>query len=524
MRCWTWNEIGVRPLVFPVLALGLGCALPPPGSGNTWLLGCLAAGLAGSACFLRARAGAHAVLLAAAVLAGSVLGAFAARSTILPTGSPALLEGRLGSVELDDRGGRAVLEVARVDGSPARARTRLWWSDPAVHPWVAQRVQLRAELRADAGPDAWGQFDTGAAWRARGLSTSGRLVPGSLVPLSPPPAWSRRVTEQREAFGRWARGRLGDADAAALVGALAAGLRSELGPGWEERFARSGLAHVLSVSGLHVAALALLLAGLLGAVLRAFPALVRRVDPRRPAAVAALPVVWAYVVFTGTQPPAVRSALMLSLVLAGRALQRHTDGLNTLALAAGLLLVIDPASVRDLSLQLSFTAVLALILLAPRLRAGVPLPLPDPARPRGWRRAGERVREALLGVCTASAAVTLASVPLVASAFHRVSVVGWAVNVVALPVASVLTLACAITAGAFCLSPALAALPLLVAATAARALLALVRIGAAVPFGVLPSPSFSWPAALAFAFGLLGVALGVRRAGWLVVASTAAVL
>jgi competence protein ComEC len=435
-----------------------------------------------------------------------------------------LLEGRLGSVERDDRGGRAVLEVARVDGVPARARTRLWWSDAAVHPWAGQRVQLRAELRADEGPDVWGQFDTGAAWRARGLSTAGRLLPGSLVPLSPPPAWSRRIAEQREAFGRWTRGQPGDADAAALVGALAAGLRSELGPGWEDRFARSGLAHVLSVSGLHVAALALVLAVLLGAVLRAFPALVRRIDPRRPAAVVALPVVWAYVLFTGTQPPAVRSALMLSLVLAGRALQRHTDGLNALALAAGLLLVVDPASVHDLSLQLSFSAVLALILLAPRLRAWVPVPLPDRARPPGWRRAGERLREAFLGVCTASAAVTLASVPLVAGAFHRVSIVGWAVNVVALPVASVLTLACAITAGAFCLSPALAALPLLVASTAARGLLALVRVGAAVPFGVLPAPSFSWPAALAFALGLLGVALGVRRARWLVVASTVAVL
>ena len=186
--------------------------------------------------------------------------------------------------------------------------------------------------------------------------------------------------------------------------------------------------------------------------------------------------------------------------------------------------MVDPATVHDLSLQLSFTAVLALVLLAPRLRAWIPLPPPDPARRPGWRRLGEQLREGLLGVCTASAAVTLASIPLVASAFHRVSLVGWAVNVVAVPVASVLTLACAVTAGTFCLSPALAGLPLLLAATAARALLALVRVGAAVPFGVLPSPSFSWPATLAFALGLLGVALGVRRSGWLVVAATVAVL
>jgi competence protein ComEC len=98
------------------------------------------------------------------------------------------------------------------------------------------------------------------------------------------------------------------------------------------------------------------------------------------------------------------------------------------------------------------------------------------------------------------------------------------VNVLALPVASVLTLGCALTAGAFCLSPGLAAAPLVVASLAARALLALVRAGAEVPLGVLPSPSFSWPAAAAFGLGLLGVALGVRRAGWVVAVAMAAVL
>ncbi len=524
MGCWRWKDLGIRPLLFPVLALGLGSALPALARPAPAVIACLAAALATIAFALRAREGAHLALLASAILTGAVLAARAERSTPLPVGRPVLLEGRLASAEAHARGGRGVLEVSRVDDQTARARTRLWWSDPESHPWAGQRVRLRTQLRADVGPESWGQPDLGAAARARGLLTSGRILPGSLVPLSAPDDWRRWVSERREAFGRWTRGRLADADAAALVCALAAGLRSELAPEWEDRFARSGLAHVLSVSGLHVAALALVLAALLAGMLRGVPALVLRLDARRPAALAALPLVWGYVVFTGNQPPAVRSALMLALVLAGRALQRHTDALNALALAAGLLLVADPASVRDLSLQLSFTAVLALVLLAPRLRALVPVRPPDPRCPHRWRRAVEQVREALLGVFTASAAVTLASVPLVATAFHRISLVGCVVNVLALPVASVLTLACAVTAGAFCLSPALAAAPLLVASLAARALLALVGAGAAVPLGVLPSPSFSWPAGAAFALGLLGVALGVRRSGWVVALAVAAVL
>jgi len=524
MHGWRWKDLGIRPLGFPVLALGAGAALPGLTRSRPLLFACLAALLATIAFAARRWPGAHLGLLTAAVFVGSVLAASVERATPLPTGASVRLEGRLASVEVDARGGRGVLEVARVDGMPAHARTRLWWGETELRPWGGQRVQLQAELRADLGPDSWGQYDIGAAARARGLSTSGRVVPGSLVPLSSPEPWRRWIAERRERFGTWTREHLDRSDDAALVCALAAGLRSGLGSDWEDRFARSGLAHVLSVSGLHVAALALVLAAVLAGLLRAVPAVVRRLDARRPAALAALPLVWGYVVFTGNQPPAVRSALMLSVVLLGRAAQRPTDSLNALALAAGVLLIVDPASVRDLSLQLSFTAVLALVLLAPRLRALLPVARPDPRRPGRWRRGLDQLREALLGVCAASAAVTVASVPLVATAFHRVALVGWLTNVVALPVASVLTLACAVTAGMFCISPSLAAPPLLVASVASRALLAIVRAGAAVPLGTLSSPGFPWPATLVFALGLLGVALGVRRSGWAAALALAVVL
>jgi len=524
MRGLSWTDVRLRPLALPVVALGLGCAWPEVARSSPLPLACLAAGLAALAVARHRRPGAHLALVAAAALSGSILVSRAGRSEPLPVGRPVQLEGRLASVEVDARLGRGVLEVARADGDPARARARLWWNETELHPWAGQRVQLRAELRRDLGPDSWGQLDAGAASRARGLEVSGRVLPGSLVPLGPPPGWRRWVGEHREAFGRLVRDRVPDPDAAALVGALAAGLRSELGPEWEERFARSGLAHVLSVSGLHVAALGLLLASALTLLLRTSPALVRRLDAGRPAALAALPLVWGYVLFTGEQPPAIRSSLMLTVVLLGRALWRPADALNALALAAGVLLVLDPASIRDLSLQLSFTAVLALILLAPRLRARIPVRPPDPRRPERWRRALERLREGALGTCAASAAVTLASLPLVATAFHRASIVGCVVNVLALPVASALTVACALSAGAFCLTPALAAGPLWIASRAAGALLGLVRAGAAVPGGVVALPSFSWPFALAFAAGLLGFALGVRRAGWLAALAVAAVL
>jgi competence protein ComEC len=514
----------MRPLVAPVLALGLGVAGAAPLDCGPILPALLAACAAtGAVCCRSHRLALPAVLLAA-LLTGASLGARAASGDRLPTDGPVLLEGRLLSVDVDGRGARGTLAVTRANGLPIRSRTRLWWNDPSRRPWAGEELRLSAELREDVGPESWGEFDRGRAARARGLRTGGRVLPGSEVPLRPASAWQRWLAERREGFGVRARATVTDPDAATLLAALGAGLRSELGPTWEERFARAGVAHVLSVSGLHVAALALAAALLLGVLLRLVPGCARRLDPRRPAALAALPLVWGYVLFTGQQAPAVRSAVMLSVLLLGRVLQRHTDALQGLALAAGVLLVVDPASVHELSLQLSFTAVAALILLAPRLRRAVPLPQPDPLRSSGRRLLLARVREAALSTAVASAAVTLASLPLVASAFHRVSLAGVLVNVVALPLCSALTLLAATAGGAFCLAPALASPPLWLGGLAARALLGLVRFASEVPGAVLPLPGFGPLTAFGFAAGMLALALGRRRLAWLAPLALAAVV
>ena len=134
MRGWSWSDLGIRPLVFPVLALGAGSALPALTRSDPPTFAWLAALLATVAFVARRWPGAHLGLLASGVLIGSVLAARAEHATPIPTGAPVRLEGRFASVEVDPRGGRGVLEVARVDGASARARTRLWWSDPELHP------------------------------------------------------------------------------------------------------------------------------------------------------------------------------------------------------------------------------------------------------------------------------------------------------------------------------------------------------------------------------------------------------
>src|SRR5262249_51520300 len=144
----------------------------------------------------------------------------------------------------------------------------------------------------------------------------------------------------------------------------------------------------------------------------------------------ALLAVWAYTLFTGAQPPAVRSAIMTSLVFVGCALRRRSDPFNAICLAGTALLGLDAGCVADLSTQLSLLSAAALVLVGPRLREALPVNRPDPMSP-SFRL--QQVREAVLQTLCASAAVVAATAPLIASAFERLSVMGLVSNVFCLP-------------------------------------------------------------------------------------------
>ncbi|NNC09632.1 ComEC/Rec2 family competence protein, partial [Corallococcus exiguus] len=214
----------------------------------------------------------------------------------------------------------------------------------------------------------------------------------------------------------------------------------------------------------------------------------RTLEARRWAAPAAVPFVWAYVVFTGNQAPAVRSAVMATAVLLGLSLWRRADGLNGLSLAALVLVAWAPSSVVDLSLRLSFLAVLGLVLLSPALREALPLDRPAPSEPRLMKRWAAQARETVAQTLCASGAATLVGLPVVAAAFGRVSLAGLVSNIVALPLCGVLTGLAAGGAALFVVAPVVATPVLWAGAWASELLLVLTRVFAAVPFAAVEVP------------------------------------
>jgi competence protein ComEC len=274
-----------------------------------------------------------------------------------------------------------------------------------------------------------GQLNPGGRDRRAQLAARGIAVEGSaevIEVLGRGPRIWRWFGELRARFAERALAVCTSTESAALVTALAVGDRSGLSREAEDELAASGLVHLLASSGLHLAVVVLVVRDLARrAWLRTRWA--SRLRGGVFAAAVALPFAAFEVLLLGAPWPAVRAGAGAGVGLVGSALARRGDGLTTLALAAAACALLDPGATHDLALQLSVSGIAGLILLARPLRQLLPLPVPVPGA-RLWRR----FLEHLLGLAFATFAAALCTAPLLAGAFHRISLVSVVANALGL--------------------------------------------------------------------------------------------
>ena len=216
-----------------------------------------------------------------------------------------------------------------------------------------------------------------------------------------------------------------------LLLAMTLGQKTALTDEVSEPFMRSGTMHIFAISGLHIA----LIAGILLAVLRVLQL------PRAACGYVVLPLIWFYTAATGWQPSAIRSTIMMSVIIVGWMLKRPSELLNSLAAAGFIILIWDPQQLFEASFQLSFFVVLSIALFSPplekirdRLTQTDPL-LPVELLPR-WRRWLNGPLRFLATSLTTSLAAWLGSLPLTAFYFHLFSPVTLLANVVIVPLSS----------------------------------------------------------------------------------------
>jgi competence protein ComEC len=141
-----------------------------------------------------------------------------------------------------------------------------------------------------------------------------------------------------------------------LAQALLLGIRSHIPDSLIDDFRSSGTAHLIAISGLHVA--------ILGGIVLSSAAWV--FGRQRPTYILIVfGIIWVYVLLTGMRPPAFRAAIMFSLFLTALGLGRPRSALPSLVLAAAIMVGISPLVLWDVSFQLSFVAVAGLILFVP---------------------------------------------------------------------------------------------------------------------------------------------------------------
>ncbi len=209
-----------------------------------------------------------------------------------------------------------------------------------------------------------------------------------------------------------------------------------LSPDLWEAFRKTGTAHILSISGLHVGIVALFFYKIFFFALRRSERLTLAVNIRKAAiAMTVIPVV-VYGLLAGFPVPTQRAVIMVIAFVAAFVLDRGRDYFNTLALAALVILALYPYSIWDVSFQLSFAAVFFILLVAQAWKKETDKD-EDPVQDGGFlRRVWEKRIKPLKSVLLVTLAAGIGTAPILAYHFNMVSFTGLLANLVAVPLSS----------------------------------------------------------------------------------------
>jgi competence protein ComEC len=270
----------------------------------------------------------------------------------------------------------------------------------------------------------------------------------------------------------------------------------------------AGLAHIVSISGLHMAIVGGFVFGLARLGIAAWPWLALRINGKKVAASVALIAVLAYLVLSGRPPPAERSAITASIAFAAILFDRRAISLHGLALAAMAVMLLQPEAVTQPGFQMSFAATAALVALAevwPRTikEIDVPWPIRIIQGAWGWTLAG----------CAASFVAGLATGPFAIQHFNRVAVWGLICNMVTEPISGFLMMP-GLALGAVLTPFGLGDAPLHVAGFAIGLMNRVAHYAANAPFAqFIVASGPDWSLAVSF-LGLLWVCIWKGALRW----------
>jgi competence protein ComEC len=374
-------------------------------------------------------------------------------------------------------------------------RVRLTHAASYGAPPLGARIAVTARLMPVAGPVVPGGYDPRRSAYFEGIGASGFLL-GKWHIVEESPGFSPDLAIQRVRAAIVARIMAAQpGEAGAVAAALLVGERSALSTKTNESLRVSGLAHILSISGLHM----MLVAGTTFFGVRALLALSPRLALGSPirkwAAVAAVIVVSLYLTLSGGGAATLRAYVMAIIMFAAILLDRPAISMRNLAIAAFVVLAVEPEGVTEPGFQMSFAAAMALIAAWEVWRDRRNRNLTDDSVLPGYRllRLGAG---AMIGIAVTTLVAGFATAPFAAYHFERVASYSLIGNLVAGPLVSVIIMPFGLLT-LLAMPFGLEALPLSIMARGIDALLAISDWVAALPSADLGAPRMA-PLSLLF--------------------------
>lgn len=325
----------------------------------------------------------------------------------------------------------APLALAQLPKSALPKRLRLT-SRAQLSPTIEIGAKIRAkvDLRPPSGPPLPGGYDFSRyAWFEQ-LGATG-VIRGPITLLSAaPPASSiaEALSRGRDALTTHIQKTL-PGTAGVLMAALVTGDRAAVPEQTTDDMRNSGLAHLLSISGLHIALVTGGVFILVRRLLCLLPALALRLPVKAIAAIAAAISAIGYTLLSGASVPTVRSCLATLTVLAGVFLGRQAISMRLVAWGATLILFVRPEALLNPSFQLSFAAVTGLIALYQSQLGRWLLPGHETPFPGRLARHG-------IGMLASGLVAEVMLAPIALFHFNQVGLYGLVANLIAIPLTS----------------------------------------------------------------------------------------
>ncbi|MEX0852888.1 MAG: ComEC/Rec2 family competence protein, partial [Bauldia sp.] len=350
--------------------------------------------------------------------------------------------------EAQRNGMRVVLRVHHIDEVAAEhtpETVRVTVRSGTVALGVGDAVGLRARLTPPSGPPLPGGHDFARDAFYAGIGAYGFAYGAAEPAMIGPAPFDIRVGRPLAALRHLIRRRIEAAlpgDAGHVAAALVIGDQGGISETTQEAMRASGLGHILSISGLHMALVAGATFWLIRALLALSPALALGRPIKKWAAAAALAVAVFYLAISGAGVATQRAFVMLAIMLAAVMIDRRAITLRNVALAALVVLAIAPESLLSASFQMSFAATVALVAGYRAISSWSERRLL--LSPGGG--VGARLRRSFASLVLTSLIAGVATAPFAAFHFQRVAPLTLVANLAAMPVVGLLVMPMALAA------------------------------------------------------------------------------